>query len=120
MGIEGVGLDSEGWLPVVVGKPDRLSTIMLYGTEAGWDVLKKKNLPLDGHKALAAGLADTVRNVHALFLEQRKSDIAGGKLPGVVRREPIRNPEKAGRNAPCPCGSGKKYEHCHGSSSRLH
>jgi len=19
------------------------------------------------------------------------------------------------RNAPCPCGSGKKYKHCHGS-----
>ena len=24
---------------------------------------------------------------------------------------------KVGRNAPCPCGSGKKYKHCHG---RLH
>lgn len=21
-----------------------------------------------------------------------------------------------GRNAPCPCGSGKKYKHCHGAS----
>jgi len=21
--------------------------------------------------------------------------------------------EKIGRNAPCPCGSGKKYKHCH-------
>ena len=21
---------------------------------------------------------------------------------------------KTGRNAPCPCGSGKKYKHCHG------
>ena len=20
-----------------------------------------------------------------------------------------------GRNSPCPCGSGKKYKHCHGS-----
>ncbi|MBU3694640.1 MAG: hypothetical protein FGM40_07415, partial [Rhodocyclaceae bacterium] len=39
--------------------------------------------------------------------------------PGVVRREPIRNSEKVGRNDPCPCGSGRKYKHCHGSS-RLH
>jgi uncharacterized protein len=23
--------------------------------------------------------------------------------------------EKVGRNEPCPCGSGKKYKHCHGS-----
>ena len=22
--------------------------------------------------------------------------------------------EKLGRNDPCPCGSGKKYKHCHG------
>ncbi|MYF90782.1 MAG: preprotein translocase subunit SecA, partial [Gemmatimonadetes bacterium] len=21
---------------------------------------------------------------------------------------------KVGRNAPCPCGSGKKYKRCHG------
>ncbi|WP_240192058.1 preprotein translocase subunit SecA [Desulforhopalus vacuolatus] len=25
-----------------------------------------------------------------------------------------RNGEKIGRNSPCPCGSGKKYKHCHG------
>ncbi|MEZ5340932.1 MAG: SEC-C metal-binding domain-containing protein [Acidimicrobiales bacterium] len=23
-------------------------------------------------------------------------------------------PEKVGRNEPCPCGSGKKFKHCHG------
>ena len=23
--------------------------------------------------------------------------------------------KKVGRNEPCPCGSGKKYKHCHGS-----
>ena len=22
---------------------------------------------------------------------------------------------KVGRNAPCPCGSGKKFKHCHGA-----
>jgi hypothetical protein len=27
--------------------------------------------------------------------------------------EPLRFP-KVGRNDPCPCGSGKKYKHCHG------
>jgi preprotein translocase subunit SecA len=26
----------------------------------------------------------------------------------------IRNQPKVGRNDPCPCGSGKKYKHCHG------
>jgi preprotein translocase subunit SecA len=24
--------------------------------------------------------------------------------------------QKIGRNDPCPCGSGKKYKHCHGTT----
>jgi preprotein translocase subunit SecA len=27
---------------------------------------------------------------------------------------PVRVSDKVGRNEPCPCGSGKKYKHCHG------
>ncbi len=27
---------------------------------------------------------------------------------------PVRVEQKIGRNEPCPCGSGKKYKHCHG------
>ncbi len=27
---------------------------------------------------------------------------------------PTRTEQKIGRNEPCPCGSGKKYKHCHG------
>ena len=30
------------------------------------------------------------------------------------RMEPIRVEKRAGRNDPCPCGSGKKYKNCHG------
>ncbi|MCK7533709.1 MAG: SEC-C domain-containing protein [Marinilabiliales bacterium] len=29
---------------------------------------------------------------------------------------PVRVDKKVGRNDPCPCGSGKKYKHCHGQS----
>jgi preprotein translocase subunit SecA len=28
---------------------------------------------------------------------------------------PATPPQKVTRNAPCPCGSGKKYKHCHGA-----
>jgi preprotein translocase subunit SecA len=28
--------------------------------------------------------------------------------------EPVRVEKKVGRNDPCPCGSGKKFKHCHG------
>jgi preprotein translocase subunit SecA len=30
-------------------------------------------------------------------------------------RQVVRTGEKIGRNAPCPCGSGKKYKRCHGA-----
>jgi len=29
----------------------------------------------------------------------------------------VRQDKKVGRNDPCPCGSGKKYKHCHGKLS---
>lgn len=29
----------------------------------------------------------------------------------------IRSQDKVGRNQPCPCGSGKKYKHCHGKAA---
>jgi preprotein translocase subunit SecA len=31
--------------------------------------------------------------------------------------KPVRAGAKVGRNDPCPCGSGKKYKKCHGSST---
>ena len=49
--------------------------------------------------------------------------IGGGGTALAAAREaqaPARNPKdptswgKVGRNEPCPCGSGKKFKHCHG------
>jgi preprotein translocase subunit SecA len=37
-----------------------------------------------------------------------------GKEDTEVKRKPRTVTEKVGRNDPCPCGSGKKYKHCHG------
>jgi yecA family protein len=35
-----------------------------------------------------------------------------------VPAEPVRRAEpKVGRNVPCPCGSGKKFKHCHGKDA---
>jgi preprotein translocase subunit SecA len=35
----------------------------------------------------------------------------------AVKQEPVKVGPKIGRNDPCPCGSGKKYKHCHGKDS---
>lgn len=36
------------------------------------------------------------------------------ETPAPVAATPVRSEPKVGRNEPCPCGSGKKYKHCHG------
>ena len=42
---------------------------------------------------------------------ERQLAEAGGAAP---RQPQVRDMPKVGRNDPCPCGSGKKYKHCHG------
>ena len=32
----------------------------------------------------------------------------------AAKPQPAQAGPKVGRNDPCPCGSGKKYKHCHG------
>jgi preprotein translocase subunit SecA len=40
---------------------------------------------------------------------------AGAAAAAAERPETfVRGERKIGRNEPCPCGSGKKYKHCHG------
>jgi preprotein translocase subunit SecA len=39
---------------------------------------------------------------------------SGGGEERAGKPQPIQVAEKVGRNDPCPCGSGKKYKHCHG------
>jgi preprotein translocase subunit SecA len=40
--------------------------------------------------------------------------VAGGAAAASLPENPY---PKVGRNDPCPCGSGKKYKHCHGKLS---
>ncbi|WP_312762126.1 preprotein translocase subunit SecA [Stutzerimonas balearica] len=47
-------------------------------------------------------------------LEESQDEPAEGEQDGASNVTPIRSEPKIGRNEPCPCGSGKKYKHCHG------
>ena len=41
-----------------------------------------------------------------------------GEVAVAEKPQPfVRSGRKVGRNDPCPCGSGKKYKHCHGAFS---
>jgi len=54
--------------------------------------------------------------------EAQSATAAGGASGGHGSAQPaapqpetfVREGRKVGRNEPCPCGSGKKYKHCHG------
>jgi preprotein translocase subunit SecA len=67
---------------------------------------------------------ENVRPVHASSLggvEAEPDYAANGDVAiaeAVTKKKPmVRAGQKVGRNDPCPCGSGKKYKHCHGKLS---
>ncbi len=43
------------------------------------------------------------------------AEAGGNARPETAAQTPVRAEPKVGRNQPCPCGSGKKYKHCHGT-----
>ena len=65
-------------------------------------------------ESLLAGLRETVTMVLShVEVRQPEPEEAAAEAP-VPRAMPQR---KVSRNEPCPCGSGKKYKHCHGRLS---
>ena len=67
--------------------------------------------------ALAMAGAETLAR-HGIGAPARGA--AAGALARNAQPALQRNPQdptswgKVGRNEPCPCGSGKKFKHCHG------
>jgi preprotein translocase subunit SecA len=46
--------------------------------------------------------------------EMAELQFLGGE-GNAAGNKPVLSNKKAGRNDPCPCGSGKKYKKCHGA-----
>jgi preprotein translocase subunit SecA len=57
---------------------------------------------------------ENVQYHHADFDEALRGGGEAGEKPAQPQ---VRHGDKIGRNDPCPCGSGKKYKHCHGKLS---
>jgi preprotein translocase subunit SecA len=83
--------------------------------------------PMTGEDEMALALAGA-ETLARHGIGQGNAPAAGGAMGGTAparspvprAQGPARNPQdpqswgKVGRNEPCPCGSGKKYKHCHG------
>jgi preprotein translocase subunit SecA len=48
--------------------------------------------------------------------QQARWRLTSGEQPEAAVAETARS-DKIPRNAPCPCGSGKKYKKCHGATA---
>lgn len=48
--------------------------------------------------------------------EQTAHRFDGREAIGMPRTHPRDPPKPPSRNDPCPCGSGKRYKHCHGTA----
>jgi preprotein translocase subunit SecA len=57
---------------------------------------------------------ENVRMQHADYEEALAAGADGEAKPKPAAQPVVRQSQKIGRNDPCPCGSGKKYKHCHG------
>jgi len=62
--------------------------------------------------------ADVGQHVENVRLQHADYDTALAEGAGERKPQPtVRPAQKVGRNDPCPCGSGRKYKHCHGKLS---
>ncbi|MGP0171996.1 preprotein translocase subunit SecA [Pseudomonas sp. NCHU5208] len=62
----------------------------------------------------AEAMAERMQFQHADASALAAEEGAAEEGDVAVAAAPVRVEQKVGRNEPCPCGSGKKYKHCHG------
>lgn len=75
--------------------------------------LNKGNLP--GFTQNVVKEAKIPRKSDLTNLRESREDMAfANRTQEPQKPQPVKVEKKVGRNDPCPCGSGKKYKHCHG------
>lgn len=57
---------------------------------------------------------DVEKALHAPWTPERTEELLGRALRQCAPQQPVRAVTQAGRNDPCPCGSGKKHKKCCG------
>ncbi len=97
--------------------------------QAGWQTLRQVRAvdayKIEGYKQfqnlLEAIQHDVVHTIYHVGLVRKEAPQPPpspmAQVASAARRDTAARPagkQKVGRNAPCPCGSGKKYKHCCG------
>jgi uncharacterized protein len=111
----GVSLRSEAWDPLLEDEESSgmLAPIVAFSMDEAWNEVTAGRNPEVTRETLIALLPAAVQAIHAYWLPFRKK-----REPGVTPDSfHFGGSPKVGRNAPCPCGSGKKFKKCCGAAT---
>lgn len=100
-------VDAEPWIADALAEITVLSTFDTADSDAASDA---SHAPLTERERL-----DIVAQIPALL-----HDLNVYRFDRLTPREPVRRAPIAGRNEPCPCGSGMKFKKCCGAPGKLH
>jgi preprotein translocase subunit SecA len=110
--------------PLLIYKFESFNLFKLMISKVNKDVvstLMKGHIPIQSPDQVRQ--AEERKRTDMSRYKTQKSDMPGVENPmqGAntqtgerSKPQPVRVEKKVGRNDPCPCGSGKKYKHCHG------
>ena len=116
----------EYWMEHIDAMSDLRQGIRLRAYAQTDPIIAYKKESLEMFEEMIAAIQDeTVRRLYSVRLQKNEevkrqrvanatSESVGGD--GTVKKQP-RKVKKIGRNEPCPCGSGKKYQNCCGRNA---
>lgn len=114
--MRGVELRSEQWAELIGSEEHGGSIIPMFMLHHEHDpVPEMRPEPIEPERRediivhMAAGLVQ----IYRYYLARRQTPMPRRPSSQPTRREAA----KVGRNDPCPCGSGRKYKHCHGGGN---
>jgi uncharacterized protein len=114
--IRGVELRRDQWADLINSDEHGGSIVpmfMLYHEHDPDPEMRPNTIGPEQREEIIAHMAAGLLQIYRYYLSQRETS-----MPRRTSSEPIRrDTAKVGRNDPCPCGSGKKYKHCHGGTT---
>ncbi len=112
--------------PLVIYKIEAFNAFKIMSEQINKDIVSflcHAGLPLEQNQEIREGREEKT-DMSRMANNKAQVDAAGEAYGAdendyydpspAVKQEPVRVEPKIGRNDPCPCGSGKKYKHCHG------
>jgi uncharacterized protein len=114
--MRGVELRREGWADLINDDDHGggiLPMLMLYHEHDPDPEMRPNPIAPEQREEIISHMAAGLVQIYRYYLSQRQSSIPRRTSSRTVRRDTA----KIGRNDPCPCGSGKKYKHCHGATT---